>query len=141
MELSKELFEKAKEAKSEEELMSLAKENGAELTSEEAAAYFAQLHKSGELSDEELGNVAGGGCQTNGLVHINNDLKVGDMFKYYRPEDGCFYQCYKCTNDTFRVAAIGDTFQHMVDGVCTKCGAHRSFHNYTEQDVFHKILL
>ena len=28
----------------------------------------------------------------------------------------------------------------MVDGVCTKCGAHRSFHNYTEQDVYHKIL-
>ena len=68
MELSKELLEKAKEAKSAEELLTLAKENGAEITSEEAAAYFAQLNKSGELSDEELDNVAGGGCQTNGLV-------------------------------------------------------------------------
>ena len=34
----KELFEKAKEAKSAEELLSLAKENGMELTEEEAAA-------------------------------------------------------------------------------------------------------
>ena len=36
MELSKELLEKAKEAKSAEELMSFAKENGVELASEEA---------------------------------------------------------------------------------------------------------
>ena len=142
MELSKELLEKAKEAKSAEELMSFAKENGVELASEEAEEYFARLNKSGELSDEELDNVAGGGCQAHGLAHVNNDLKVGDVFKYYRPEIGFgeFFQCYKCKNETFRVAAIGDTFQHMVDGVCTKCGAHRSFHNYTEQDVFHKIL-
>ena len=33
-----------------------------ELSEEEAAACFAQLNKSGELADEELDNVAGGGC-------------------------------------------------------------------------------
>ena len=60
--MDKELFEKAKEAKSAEELLSLAKANGVELTQEEAAEYFAQLNKSGEISDEELDNVAGGGC-------------------------------------------------------------------------------
>ena len=64
MEFNTELLEKAKEAKSAEELLSLAKANGVELTEEEAAEYFAQLNKSGELSDEELDNVAGGGCQT-----------------------------------------------------------------------------
>ncbi len=62
MDQNKELFEKAKAAKSVEELMALAKENGIEMTDEEGAAYFAQLNKSGELSDEELDNVAGGGC-------------------------------------------------------------------------------
>ena len=62
--MDKELFEKAKGAKSAEELLSLAKANGVELTEEEAAEYFAQLNKSGEISDEELDNVAGGGCQT-----------------------------------------------------------------------------
>ena len=60
--MDKELFEKAKAAKSAEELLSLAKANGVELTEEEAAEYFAQLNKSGEISDEELDNVAGGGC-------------------------------------------------------------------------------
>ena len=62
MGLSKEMIEKAKTAKSEKELLSLAEENGVELTEQEAAEYFAQLHKSGEISDEELDNVAGGGC-------------------------------------------------------------------------------
>lgn len=30
------------------------------MTAEEAAKYFAELHKTGELSDEELDNVSGG---------------------------------------------------------------------------------
>ena len=61
--MEKELIEKARAAKTPEELMTLAKENGTELTEAEAASYFAQLHpKTGELSDEELDNVAGGGC-------------------------------------------------------------------------------
>ena len=65
MEMNKELLAKAKEAKNPEELMSLAKENGVELTEECAKAYFEQLNpKTGELSDDELDNVAGGGCHT-----------------------------------------------------------------------------
>ena len=57
-----ELIEKARAAKSAEELMAIAKENGMEMTEEEAAEYFAQLNRSGELSDDELDSVAGGGC-------------------------------------------------------------------------------
>ena len=60
-----ELIEKAKEAKNPDELMSLAKENGIELTGEDANTYFEQLNpKTGELSDDELDNVSGGGCHT-----------------------------------------------------------------------------
>ena len=63
MEINKELLAKAKEMKTPEELMALAKENGVELTEESAAAYFDRLHpQTGELSDDELDNVAGGGC-------------------------------------------------------------------------------
>ena len=63
MELTKELVAKAKEAKTPEELMALAKENGIGLTEEETKAYFDRLHpQTGELSDSELDNVAGGGC-------------------------------------------------------------------------------
>ena len=61
MELTKELVAKAKEAKTSEELMALAKEAGIDTTEESAALAFEQLNsKTGELSDSELDNVSGG---------------------------------------------------------------------------------
>ena len=61
--LTPEMIEKAKVAKSAEELLALAKENNVEMTADEATIYFAQLNpKSGELDDDDLESVAGGGC-------------------------------------------------------------------------------
>ena len=60
MKLTKELIEKAKTAKSAEELLAMAKAENINFTAEEAAKAFAELNKTGELSDEELDNVAGG---------------------------------------------------------------------------------
>ena len=60
MNISKELLKKAKTAKSAEELLEMAKAEKIELTEEEAAKAFAELNKTGELSDEELDNVSGG---------------------------------------------------------------------------------
>ena len=60
MNISKELIEKAKTAKSAEELLEMAKAENIELTEEEAAQAFAKMNKNGELSDEELDNVSGG---------------------------------------------------------------------------------
>ena len=57
-----EMILKVKQAKSAQELLTLAKENGIEMTEESAQAYFEQLNKKGELADDELDNVAGGGC-------------------------------------------------------------------------------
>ena len=61
MNISKELLEKAKMAKTAKELLAMAKAENIELTEEQAAKAFAELNKMGELSDEELDNVAGGG--------------------------------------------------------------------------------
>jgi predicted ribosomally synthesized peptide with nif11-like leader len=62
--LTPELIAKAKAAKSAEELLALAKENGIELTEEDAKTCFEQLHANREISDDELEAVAGGGaCQ------------------------------------------------------------------------------
>ena len=64
MENNKELLAKAKAAETPEALLTLAKENGMEMTDESAAAYFEIMHpKAGELADEELNNVSGGGCR------------------------------------------------------------------------------
>lgn len=76
MEITNELLVKAKAAKSTEELIAIAKENGVELTEEEAAKYFAELHKDGELADNELDNVSGG-C--GGSSKPNPKYKVGQQ--------------------------------------------------------------
>ena len=55
-----ELIAKLKEAKSSDEILALAKENGIELDEEKAKELFNQLNASGELSDDDLEKVAGG---------------------------------------------------------------------------------
>ena len=80
MNVSKELLEKAGTANSAEELLAMAKAENIELSAEEAESSFTKLHKTGELSDEELDNVAGG-CgdpKTPGEPKFN----VGDQVYY-----------------------------------------------------------
>ena len=60
MRFTNEIIEKVKTAKSAEELLAMAKAENIELTEEQAAKAFAELNKTGELSDEELDNVSGG---------------------------------------------------------------------------------
>ena len=70
-----EMIEKAKTVKSAEELLEFAKASNVEMTADEAATYFAQLNpKSGELDDDDLDNVAGGGC--GGSVRAGDDVRV-----------------------------------------------------------------
>ena len=61
MNFNAEMIEKAKMAKSAEELLEIAKANGVEMTEDEAKTYFAQLNpKRGELDEDLLVNVSGG---------------------------------------------------------------------------------
>ncbi len=60
MKFTDEMLEKAKTAKSAEELLAMAKAENINFTAEEAVKAFAELNKTGELSDEELDNVSGG---------------------------------------------------------------------------------
>ena len=72
-----EMIEKAKTVKSAEELIELAKASNVEMTADEAATYFEQLNpKSGELDDDDLDAVAGGGC--GGSDSDNPAVGVGD---------------------------------------------------------------
>lgn len=77
-EITHEMLQKAKAAESVEEFIALARANGVELTGDEAKAYFAKLNSaSGELSDEELDHVAGGGCGGSGGGPREEDLPAG----------------------------------------------------------------
>lgn len=108
-EFSKELIAKASTAANPEELLLLAGENGIELTPEQAAEYYEALHKSGELSDDELGNVAGGKCQT--IFDEDPETKVcpecgGIARLYYRSaKKGGHkpsYRCESCDYDSHK---------------------------------------
>ena len=131
--LKEEMIAKAKEAKSVEELLALAKANNVELTEEEAKAYFAQLNpKSGALDDDELDAVAGGGCET-----------TVDGKKYTVVTNGCkcFTGQYLC-NVGVTIGNLGKTYFELTirtdneglrkfwltdkQGVCGSC-AHLGF--------------
>ena len=66
----REMIEKAKDAGSAEQLKALAANEGLQMTDEEATQKFDELQKylakqkKGELLDDELDDVSGGGCHT-----------------------------------------------------------------------------
>ena len=94
------IIEKAKQAKSAEELLTLAKENGEELTEEEANTYFAKLHKTGELTDDELNDVAGGGCGSEGALSTSKTVTVsGRRLEQRCPvcHNDCWEESYRTT--------------------------------------------
>ena len=90
--MNEKMIQKAKEAKSAEELLALAKENKYPLTEEEAQELFAQLHgAAGELTDAELDNVVGGGCKTKGgytVVTIFCNCFTGQFKPAYESDTG-----------------------------------------------------
>ena len=59
MKLTQEIIEKAKAAQSAEELLEIAKENGIDMTADEAKTYFEQINAN-SLDDDLLEGVAGG---------------------------------------------------------------------------------
>ena len=105
-----EMIEKAKAAKSAEELLELAKANGVEMTADEAATYFAQLNpKSGELGDDDLDAVAGGACADSN-DNDNPAVGVGDTVQITSGET-----CSSCGNN------IGIVSKKFRRGYCIKC--------------------
>ena len=93
--LTPEMIEKAKAAKSAEELLEVAKAGGIEMTADEAATYFAQLNpKSGELDDDDLDSVAGGAC--------GSGVRVGDAVRVTSGET-----CSICGGNVGTVKAVG----------------------------------
>ena len=100
--MNQELITKAKAAKSVEELLELAKVSNVELSEEQAKEYFAKLNPTkGELSDDELDDVSGGGCgesKTKYCPNCNSELRMmsegtGNFsMKFYYLCDSCGYK-------------------------------------------------
>lgn len=131
MNLTSEIMEKAKQAKSADELLTIAKENGMEMTEEEAKAYYAQLHPaSGEIADDELENVAGGGCAAMGIATPHENLvNVGTKVRLHWTENlsnSYSSKCSQCkSNDIFILVEKGEPFWKFQ---CSECGTIHTFY-------------
>ena len=100
--MNQELITKAKAAKSVAELLELAKASNVELSEEQAKEYFAKLNPTkGELSDDELDDVSGGGCgesKTKYCPNCNSELRMisegrsNFSMKFYYLCDSCGYK-------------------------------------------------
>ena len=108
MKLTQETIEKAKTAESAEELLAIAKENGIDMTADEAKTYFEQI-SSHELDDDLLDGVAGGLVQIINPSSSRLSVYDGSNIKYH---DGrC---CPQCGHDIF-------TYNNKIKGEWTTC--------------------
>ncbi len=111
MELTKELLEKAKTAESAEELQNMAKAESIELSADEAAKAFAELNKTGELTDEELDNVAGGCGNPSPMGEVKSADQVVFLYEVgQRVEVHGLFEVYYATITKRYVHQIGDSY-------------------------------
>ena len=113
--LTPELIAKAKEAKSAEELLALAKDNNMELTEEEAKTYFEQLNANGAVSDDELDGVAGGSFLGISCPSEDGETQITPAFKEDKPVGRCSH-CGSTNIGTYLHADGFATFK------CIDCG-------------------
>ncbi len=113
MKFTQEQIAKAKEAKSIEELVALAQESGIAMTQEEATKYFTELNKNGELTDEELGAVAGG--------KGNSGLKEINISSANPCCPACGENLFKVVNSNSRPVTYTDEKGEYNLYGCTKC--------------------
>ncbi|MCL1893254.1 MAG: Nif11-like leader peptide family RiPP precursor [Holophagaceae bacterium] len=114
-----EQLEAAKAAKSPEELVTMAKDAGVEITLEQAKTFVAS-QKQGELADEELENVAGGGCHHDGWLIVTVGYSCG-----------CF-ECKHCGGDNTRSSGlISDVHEcNVYNGNLKVCCSHCEWCHY-----------
>ena len=120
------LIEKAKTAKSVEELLAIAEENEVVLALDEVKTYFEQLNPPcGELDDDELDNVSGGGCETSPTVSMPNEaetLSVGravSLCNSGHTFGSAFCMNSVCASKVFRIAKQIDAEKYLLE--CMGC--------------------
>ena len=123
MKMTKEQFVKAKEAKSAEELIALAKKDGMEMSAEQAEKLFDALNKQGELNDEELEQVAGGWSPFDWVEDIINWFTDPDTYDVRYNADTLHYVCPLCSGQLasrgYEYSGEGDYEKYT----CESCGA------------------
>lgn len=130
----KDLILKAKEAKSAEELIALAKENGIELSADDAKLYL-DINKNGELADEELTDVSGGGVYFAGRLIVTR-FHVCDHWKC--PKCGFGLQSSRDGDDDVHACPPHSSSTHYPKVSCLDCKYQKyvfPYHLCTHPDV------
>lgn len=108
--MTEELLKKAFEAKSPEELLKLARENGVlEITEENAKAYFDAINQGGEVAEDELEGAVGGCgggplargktcplCGSGRLIVSTYDYEYPTVKTDYYDQNGYHATVYRC---------------------------------------------
>lgn len=121
--MKEELLKKAREAESVEKLLSLAKENKIELSKEKAEKIFTRLHNDdGELGEDELSSVSGGGCSELSIPKyaIGHYVKLKDYrYNIWKGACDCKFNCWIVRGYNY------DYFGREYELVCANCGNQR----------------
>ena len=108
----------------------MAKVEHIELTEEQAAKAFAELHKTGEIADEELDNVAGG-CGKEKIPEPK--YKIGDMVISSRG-----FPCHTCgIYRDFQITEVhrSPDGKHTYSIACPECGEKWWDSNVEEETI------
>lgn len=116
-----ELIAKAKTAKSADELLSLAAENGVNLTPDEAKIYFEQFNTNKELADDELDFVVGGSKKCGEEQLTVGALPVGTHVEVVN--GNCCPKCSSTLGYSRRILKTGEINMLLleVEIVCGAC--------------------
>lgn len=121
--MNEELLKKAKEAVSVEELLKLAEENKIELSKEEAEKIFTRLHCNGELTEDDLDKVSGGGCSE--YVFSGPKYAIGHYVEL--KGDSWYRYCYDCKYNCWIVKNIDYEYRSRVYILsCANCGRKKT---------------
>ena len=132
MRFTNEMIEKAKTAKTAEELLEMAKAENINFTAEEAAQALAKMNKNGELSDEELDNVAGGCGRDYEPSGDTPKYHVGDRLAMVHPVIGRSIAVRVTYVSSVKSCMNGvNVFTYNTEGVYHK----ESFTNVAEYDL------
>lgn len=134
MEIDPVLIEKAAKAESVEDLMRIAEENSIKLERETAELYYEKLNPPmGEIDDDEISSVTGGGCSSGGAgleLAPSKELYTGRKI-YLKNEGHCFgasadyrpsLYCLKpgCYSRSFHIIKkVGDNGKYLIG--CNNC--------------------
>ena len=111
------LLKQVKDSNSPDDLILLAKNGGLELSRAEAEHYFNTINKKGEVSDDELDSVSGGGCYTSdGFLSTT----CGHSCSNYEDDveiSGVYGTCYKCKY--WKIACASTLYLLGMPATCT----------------------